>query len=105
MHGLILVLVSLVLWPEDTTFAVSEEQATVFVRLALKGISKEYPSKPADVLNGEDDVKSPRLVHPAFWGCYDWHSAVHGHWMLVRILRHFPGLPLQAEIRAALAAN
>lgn len=81
------------------------EQANQFARLALKGILKEYPNKPADVLNGDDDVKKPREMHPAFYGCYDWHSAVHGHWMLIRLLKHFPNMPLQQEIRSALAAN
>src|SRR5712692_825849 len=65
----------------------SQEQASAFARLALKGIQKEYPNKPADVLNAEADVKGPRTVHPAFYGCFDWHSSVHGHWMLVRLLR------------------
>ena len=80
-------------------------QATSFARLALDGIAKEYPHKPADVLNGDADVQPPRQVHPAFHGCYDWHSAVHGHWMLVRILRRFPGLGIEGEIRAALSKN
>ena len=80
-------------------------QATAFARLALDGIAREYPHKPADVLNDDADVQPPRQVHPAFHGCYDWHSAVHGHWMLVRILRRFPGLPIEGEIRAALGAN
>jgi Protein of unknown function (DUF2891) len=81
------------------------EQASAFARLALKGIRKEYPNKPADVLNGEADVKAPRVMHPAFYGCFDWHSSVHGHWMLVRLLRLFPDLPEHKEIRAALAEN
>lgn len=85
--------------------ALTEEQAILFAKLALKGISKEYPNKPADVINSDDDVKSPRHIHPAFYGCYDWHSAVHGHWMLVRILKLHPKLPIDAEIRAAIAAN
>lgn len=80
-------------------------QATAFARLALDGIAREYPHKPADVLNDDADVQPPRQVHPAFHGCYDWHSAVHGHWMLVRILRRFPGLPIEGEIRAALGTN
>lgn len=83
----------------------TESQAAAFARLALAGIAKEYPNKPADVLTGPDDVRATRDVHPAFYGCYDWHSAVHGHWMLVRLLRRFPGMPLEDEIRAALAAN
>lgn len=80
-------------------------QASLFARLALKGIHKEYPNKPADVLNSAKDVKSPRSMHPAFYGCFDWHSSVHGHWMLVRLLRMFPDLPEREQIRAALAAN
>lgn len=79
--------------------------AVAFARLALRGIATEYPNKPADVLNGDGDVRPPREIHPAFYGCYDWHSAVHGHWMLVRLLRRHSGLPIEAEIRAALAAN
>jgi hypothetical protein len=81
------------------------QQASAFARLALKGIRKEYPNKPGDVLNDAADVKSPRAVHPAFYGSFDWHSAVHGHWMLVRLLRIFPDLPEAREIRAALAEN
>lgn len=80
----------------------TERQAAAFARLALAGIAKEYPNKPADVLTGPDDVRATRDVHPAFYGCYDWHSAVHGHWMLVRLLRRYPGMPLGDEIRAAL---
>ena len=67
-------------------------QASAFARLALKGIQKEYPNKPEHVMNGPADVKTPAL-HPAFYGCYDWHSGVHGHWMLVYLVRHFPDLP------------
>lgn len=81
------------------------EQAAAFAELALKGVHKEYPNKPADVLNSDKDVLAPRRVHPAFYGCFDWHSAVHGHWLLVRLLRQFPDLPDSKRIRAALAQN
>ena len=47
----------------------------------------------------------PKALHPAFFGCYDWHSSVHGHWMLVRLLRLFPDLPKRSEIRAILGAH
>jgi hypothetical protein len=87
------------------TPTMKQEQASAFARLALKGLGKEYPNKPADVLNGEADVKAPRAMHPAFYGCFDWHSSVHGHWMLVRLLRLFPDLPEGKEIRAALAEH
>jgi hypothetical protein len=81
------------------------EQASRFAKLALKGIQKEYPNKPGDVLNNEHDVKATRAVHPVFYGSFDWHSAVHGHWMLVRLLRLFPDLPEKKAIRDVLAAH
>jgi hypothetical protein len=77
----------------------NREQASAFARLALKGLSKEFPNKPADVLNSAADVQIPRSVHPAFYGCYDWHSSVHGHWMLVRLLRRVPDLPEAGLLR------
>jgi hypothetical protein len=83
----------------------TREQASVFARLALRGIRKEYPNKPADVLNSAKDVKETRAVHPAFYGSFDWHSSVHGHWMLVRLLRLYPDLPEQKLIRATLAQH
>ena len=80
-------------------------QASHFARLALKCIGKEYPNKPEHVMNEVSDVKNPRSLHPSFYGCYDWHSSVHGHWMLVRLLRLFPSVPEAQEIRSALTAN
>jgi hypothetical protein len=79
-----------------------QTQASSFARLALKAIQKEYPNKPEHVLNSEADVRGPRALHPAFYGSFDWHSSVHGHWMLVRLLRLFPDLPESQQIRAAL---
>jgi hypothetical protein len=83
----------------------THEQASRFARLALRGIGREYPNKLDHVINNESDVRSPRSLHPAFYGCFDWHSSVHGHWMLVRLLRLLPELPEAREIRAALSAN
>jgi Protein of unknown function (DUF2891) len=83
----------------------SQSQASHFARLALKCVSKEYPNKPDHVINNADDVEAPRTLHPAFYGCYDWHSSVHGHWMLVRLIRTFPGVPEALEIRNALGTS
>jgi Protein of unknown function (DUF2891) len=80
----------------------TQAQASAFARLALRGIQKEFPSKPGDVLNDAKDIVAPRFLHPAFYGSYDWHSSVHGHWMLVRLLRVFPALPEAREIRSVL---
>src|SRR5262245_40464309 len=77
-------------------------QASALAKLALKGIRQEYANKPEHVMGGASDVKGPRALHPAFYGCYDWHSAVHGHWMLARLLRWVPDLPEAKTIRAAL---
>src|SRR5438045_9770938 len=79
--------------------SLTKEQASAFAKLALKGIQKEYPNKPGTVLNSKADIKGPRDFHPAFYGSFDWHSSVHGHWMLVRILRRFPDLPEGKQIR------
>ena len=76
--------------------------ASHFAQLALQCAEKEYPNKLDHVMNGPHEVQSPRALHPAFYGCYDWHSTVHGHWMLVRLLRQFPQLPEAPEIRRQL---
>jgi hypothetical protein len=81
------------------------ERAAAFAQLALKGIDREYPNKPSEVLRGPDDLLSPRAMHPAFYGCFDWHSSVHGHWLLVRLLRLFPDMAGAAAVRARLAAH
>jgi DUF2891 family protein len=83
----------------------NEAQASHFAALALKCVTREYPNKPEHVINGSSDVKSPQTLHPAFYGCYDWHSSVHGHWMLVRLLKDFPTLPESKQIRIALNSN
>jgi hypothetical protein len=89
----------------ETLPTLTREQASAFARLALKGLSQEYPNKPEHVMTGSEDVKGPRALHPAFYGSYDWHSSVHGHWMLVRLLRRFPDLPEAREIRTVLAEH
>lgn len=78
------------------------QAAARFARLALDCVHKEYPNKIAHSMNSDADVAPPRKLTPAFYGCYDWHSSVHGHWLLVRLLRTFPDAPFAAEARAAL---
>jgi Protein of unknown function (DUF2891) len=89
----------------DPPKTLTKDQGSAFARLALKGLSKEYPNKLEHVMAGQADVKNPKALHPAFYGCYDWHSSVHGHWMLARLLRIFPDLPEGSEIRAILGAH
>ena len=76
-----------------------------FATLALACVHKEYPNKIAHVLSGDADVQPPRSLTPAFYGCYDWHSAVHAHWLLARIARQFPGSETANAARAALAVS
>jgi hypothetical protein len=82
--------------------ALTVEGASHFARLALDCIPKEYPNKLNQVLTDSERLLSPRVLHPAFYGCLDWHSSVHGHWMLVKLLKEFPGLPERDEILARL---
>src|SRR5689334_2517939 len=88
-----------------TTTQLTIEQASHFAPIALAGITREYPNSPGIVMNGPEDARAPRAWHPAFYGCFDWHSSVHSHWMLVRILRLFPGLPESAQIRRDVGLN
>lgn len=87
------------------TLSLDSTEASRFAKLALKCVRQEYPNKLDHVMSDAKDVLSPRTLHPSFYGCYDWHSSVHGHWMLVRVLRKFPELAEAKEIRAALDEN
>jgi len=73
-----------------------------FAGLALACVGKEYPNKISHLLNGDADVAPPRKLTPAFYGCYDWHSSVHGHWLLVRLVKTFPDAPFAKPAREAL---
>jgi hypothetical protein len=75
---------------EPETDAMNAETAQQFARLALDCVELEYPNLIHHVLSGDDDVAPPRELTPSFYGCYDWHSAVHGHWLLARLARHYP---------------
>lgn len=76
-----------------------------FANLALACAQKEYPNKIAHVLTSDDDVKPPRSLTPSFYGCYDWHSSVHAHWLLARLVRLFPDAPFAENARTVLREN
>jgi hypothetical protein len=82
--------------------ALDRASASRYAQLAVAGITREYPNKLDHVMNGPEEVRAPRALHPSFYGSYDWHSAVHGHWMLVRLLKVVPDLPEAANIRRVL---
>ncbi|MFN3513030.1 MAG: DUF2891 domain-containing protein [Phenylobacterium sp.] len=71
-----------------------------FARIALGHVARPYPFKLDQVLAGDEDVLPPRMLHPIFHGSFDWHSCVHGHWLLARILRRFPDIAEAGGIRA-----
>jgi len=79
--------------------------ATRFAALALKCLHQEYPNHISHTLNSDADVRPPRELHLAFYGCLDWHSDVHGHWLLVRLVRLFPDAPFAGAARAELARS
>ncbi len=81
------------------------ETASNFANIALNCIQREYPNKLSHVMNDSTEVQSPKELHPSFYGCFDWHSSVHEHWMLVKLLKTFPDLPESQNIRSALSKN
>ncbi len=80
----------------------TDQQVIDFAKLVLKGIDQEYPNKPSNVMIDASSVQSPRQMHPAFFGSFDWHSAIHGHWMLARLLKLYPDSAIAQDIRATL---
>ncbi len=81
------------------------ELASRFAVIALDNVVREYPNKLDHVLCSDADALSPRALHPAFYGSYDWHSCVHMHWLLVHVRRLHPGLPQRTAIDALLARH
>ncbi len=98
----LVMLPAITLMAEETSSKFDSKAAVRFADLALACINKEFPNHISHVLNSDADVAPPRTLTPAFCGCYDWHSSVHGHWLLVRLIRKFPDAPFVAPARAAL---
>ncbi len=108
---LLLLLSSCVYEQKETTYLLKGKiyslklnihQAQRFSRLPLRCMQQEYPNKLGQILNDDTDLLSPKELHPAFYGCFDWHSAVHGHWLLVRLLKEYPELRNRDHIRDKL---
>ena len=85
--------------------ALSADAAARFAALALKCLHQEYPNHISHTLNSAADARAPHELTPAFYGCLDWHSDVHGHWLLVRLIRLFPDAPFATEARTELVAQ
>src|SRR5215813_7232939 len=85
--------------------SLDQDAAGRFARLALTCLHQEYPNKIAHVMASDADVHPPREITPAFYGCYDWHSDVHGHWLLARLVRLYPNAPFAQNARGELARS
>lgn len=88
---------------DSSSFELTVKGASHLASLPLKCIGQEFPNKTSHTSNSDSDhVLTPQQLHPAFYGCFDWHSSVHGHWMLVRLLKLFPSMPEAGNVRNAL---
>lgn len=90
---------------DDSKVNLDLSQANRLASLPFKCLQTEYPNKTSQVLDTKEDLGSPRELHPAFYGCFDWHSSVHGHWSLVKLLKDFPELNNREEILEKLKQN
>lgn len=84
---------------KEDRILLTQSGASHFARLPLRCAEKEFPYKTGITFGDSSFTVSPKNYHPAFFGCFDWHSSVHGHWMLVRLLKLFPGMPEAGQIR------
>ena len=90
---------------EVESLSLTLKQANKLASLPIHCINVEYPNKLNQTIGSGDDLKSPKELHPAFYGCFDWHSSVHGHWSLVALLKQFPNLDNAETIKAQLLQN
>ncbi len=90
---------------ENISLKLTLEEANRLAQLPLKCMQNEYPNKLSQTLGEISDLGTPKELHPAFYGCFDWHSSVHGHWMLVKLLKMFPDLEQKGLILEKLAEN
>jgi len=99
----VLLLISLLVAP----VAVAQDETAVsrYAALALACVHQEYPNKIGHIMSGDQDVGPPRELTPVFYGCFDWHSSVHGHWLLTRLLRLYPKADFAVVAEAALSQS
>ncbi|MDR0194187.1 MAG: DUF2891 domain-containing protein [Myroides sp.] len=87
---------------DQPTLALTVAEAKKIIELPLHCIEIEYPNKLGQVLGKDEDLKTPKQLRPIFYGCFDWHSSVHGFWSIVTLLQKFPELDADGQIRARL---
>jgi hypothetical protein len=99
MKNIQLVIACLILPFHIFSQSLTEQQALYLARMPLHCISTEYPNKTSHVINSPEEASmTPSQLHPSFYGCLDWHSSVHGHWMLVKLLKQFPNMSSKDSI-------
>lgn len=91
--------------PNEQTSVLTLELANKLVELPLKCVNQEYPNKLNQVLLDSAAIGTPKTLHPAFYGCFDWHSSVHGHWSMVVLAKKFPELKRRDEVMEILKIN
>jgi Protein of unknown function (DUF2891) len=91
--------------PQSSTPSLDAALASKFARLALGHLTREYPNKLDHVMASAADAQSPRALHPIFYGSFDWHSCVHGYWLIARLVERFPDLPEAPQIQALIDAH
>jgi len=89
----------------STRLKLTLDQANKLVHLPMDCVNTEYPNKLNQTISGDKDLQSPSSLHPAFYGCFDWHSSVHGHWSMVSLLKQFPNLEKASEVKEKLRSN
>ncbi len=87
---------------EAMHISLSKEQASQIFSLPIHCLEVEYPNKLGQVLGSSDDLKSPKQLRPIFYGCFDWHSSVHGYWSIVELLQKYPDLDKEGKVRSIL---
>ncbi|WP_417886145.1 DUF2891 domain-containing protein [Zunongwangia sp.] len=87
---------------EEEPIMLTLKEANRLAKLPLECIGREFPNKPGQTLQKNSDQDTPKNLHPAFYGCFDWHSSVHGHWSLVSLLKNYPDLKQAEQVRSLL---
>ncbi|WP_303922758.1 DUF2891 domain-containing protein [Draconibacterium sediminis] len=103
--SLIFLFMASLLSAQSSKLSFDEKKAEYLYHFAYECIDQEYPNKTGHVLGDDSYLQPPRVMHPAFYGCFDWHSSVHGHWTLVKILTEFPDFKYRDEIIKKLKKN
>ncbi|WP_439553960.1 DUF2891 domain-containing protein [Flavobacterium macrobrachii] len=105
MKNYVYILLSFLVAADVLAQELTLQQANYLATLPLKCLQQEYPNKLGQLLIDSTEIQSPKKLHPTFYGCFDWHSSVHGHWSLVYLLKKYPNLANKEQIIQKLITN